>query len=306
MSPLKLGIEAREKFDAALARPDRAGVLKKEKYGGSNKSYKNFFILKDNYLFYCKREGAGARGILNCEGCHVQRAERRITLVVPSSVSPTGKWANRTYHLWANSDEDAEAWVALLRMQGEKSSPSQGDAKAESSPSSDDTPAGSDGTSSKSFSSSSSSDDSSTESDSSTPTGSESRGNKSEESSSNSDDLSACASALGDSTASEETDSSEELGDDEVAVALSDGEVTEFAAAMSESEGGPLYLLTPKSRGWRERWFALRQKQLFYADCKGGNCRGVLKLDDAAVQPSSSSQMQFSVTPAPPHTVAQN
>jgi len=55
MPGLKLGKEAQAKFNEAKAHPDRAGSL--EKKGAKRKNWnERWFVLKDNYLFYCKNE----------------------------------------------------------------------------------------------------------------------------------------------------------------------------------------------------------------------------------------------------------
>jgi len=55
MGGLKLGKEAQAKFDEAKTKPDKQGIL--DKKGAKRKNWnERYFVLKDNYLFYCKKQ----------------------------------------------------------------------------------------------------------------------------------------------------------------------------------------------------------------------------------------------------------
>jgi len=102
MGGLKLGAEAQAKFDEAKRRPDNEGTL--DKKGAKRKNWnKRWFVLKDNYLFYCKNEKSNPQGIINLHGCTVSKIEgptarpNSFSVLAPKSVSIDAKWTNRTY-----------------------------------------------------------------------------------------------------------------------------------------------------------------------------------------------------------------
>jgi len=71
MPGLKLGKEAQAKFNEAKVSPDKQGIL--EKKGAKRKNWnERWFVLKDNYLFYCKNEKSNPQGIINLHGCTVK------------------------------------------------------------------------------------------------------------------------------------------------------------------------------------------------------------------------------------------
>jgi len=126
MGGLKLGKEAQAKFDEARTNPDKAGFL--DKKGAKRKNWNTrWFVLKDNYLFYCKNEKSLPQGIINLHGCTVSKLEGPNTrqysfsLLAPKSVSIDAKWTNRTYLMAAKTPEDWKAWIETLEIAGKKS-----------------------------------------------------------------------------------------------------------------------------------------------------------------------------------------
>eukprot|EP01116_Phalansterium_solitarium_P016187 TRINITY_DN3706_c0_g1_i1.p1 TRINITY_DN3706_c0_g1~~TRINITY_DN3706_c0_g1_i1.p1 ORF type:complete len:274 (-),score=57.61 TRINITY_DN3706_c0_g1_i1:1144-1965(-) len=126
MGGLKLGLEAQAKFDEAKIHPDKSGYL--DKKGAKRKNWNNrWFVLKDNYLFYCKTEKSLPQGIINLHGCTVSKIEGPNTrqfsfsLLAPKSVSVDAKWTNRTYLMAARNPDDWKAWMETLEGAGRKS-----------------------------------------------------------------------------------------------------------------------------------------------------------------------------------------
>jgi len=124
-SGLKLGKEAQAKFDEAKANPDLAGGL--DKKGAKRKNWNSrWFVLKDNYLFYCKNQKTNPQGIINLHGCTVSRIEgptarpNSFSLLAPKSVSIDAKWTNRTYFMAAKEAKEMEKWMRVLEENGKK------------------------------------------------------------------------------------------------------------------------------------------------------------------------------------------
>ena len=120
MGGLKLGKEAQAKFDEAREKPDHSGWL--EKKGAKRKNWnKRWFVLKDNYLFYCKGKTTPPQGIINLHGCNVNVTEgptnrpNSFSVMAPKSVSVDAKWTNRTYHIAGTSVEDLQTWLNVLQ-----------------------------------------------------------------------------------------------------------------------------------------------------------------------------------------------
>jgi len=119
MPGLRLGKEAQAKFDEAKANPDHKGFL--EKRGARRKQWnKRFFVLKDNYLFYCKTDepNVAPQGIINLHGATVNKtADNKpycFSLLVPKSVSVDAKWSNRTYTIAAPSEAAMDDWMRII------------------------------------------------------------------------------------------------------------------------------------------------------------------------------------------------
>jgi hypothetical protein len=124
-SGLKLGKEAQAKFDEAKSNPDLAGTL--DKKGAKRKNWNSrWFVLKDNYLFYCKNQKTNPQGIINLHGCTVSRIEgptarpNSFSLLAPKSVSIDAKWTNRTYFAAARDPKEMEKWMRILEENGKK------------------------------------------------------------------------------------------------------------------------------------------------------------------------------------------
>jgi len=125
MGGLKLGKEAQAKFDEARQKADYSGYL--EKKGAKRKNWNNrWFVLKDNYLFYCKTPKSNPQGIINLHACTVSKTEGptarpySYSLLAPKSVSIDAKWTNRTYFMAAKSEEDRDNWMRVLEESGKK------------------------------------------------------------------------------------------------------------------------------------------------------------------------------------------
>jgi len=123
---LKLGKEAQAKFEEAKTAPDFQGFL--DKKGAKRKNWNNrWFVLKDNYLFYCKTTKAPPQGIINLHGCTVTQIEGptarpySFSLLAPKSVSVDAKWTNRTYFFAATSTGEMNEWVTILQESGKRS-----------------------------------------------------------------------------------------------------------------------------------------------------------------------------------------
>jgi len=126
MVGLKLGPEAQEKFDEAKKDPEAKGYL--EKKGAKRKNWNNrFFVLKDNYLFYCKSEKSQPQGIINLHGCTISRISGPtiarpycFSLLAPKSVSIDAKWTGRTYFMAAKDEKEMDTWMKRLEENGRK------------------------------------------------------------------------------------------------------------------------------------------------------------------------------------------
>jgi len=125
MPGLKLGKEAQAKFEEAKANPDKAGIL--EKKGAKRKNWKDrWFVMKDNYLFYCKTEKSNPQGIINLHACTVSKIEgptarpNAFSLLAPKSVSIDAKWTNRTYLFAAKSAKELQSWMDKMEESGKK------------------------------------------------------------------------------------------------------------------------------------------------------------------------------------------
>jgi len=125
MPGLKLGKEAQSKFEEAKQSPDKAGPL--EKKGAKRKNWNDrWFVLKDNYLFYCKNEKSNPQGIINLHGCTVSQIQgptarsNGFSLLAPKSVSIDAKWTNRTYFMAAKSPKEMQIWMEKLEENGKK------------------------------------------------------------------------------------------------------------------------------------------------------------------------------------------
>jgi len=125
MGGLKLGKEAQSKFDEARQSADYSGNL--EKKGAKRKNWNNrWFVLKENYLFYCKTPKSNPQGIINLHSCTVSKTEgptarpNSFSLLAPKSVSIDAKWTNRTYFMAAKSEEDRDNWMKVLEESGRK------------------------------------------------------------------------------------------------------------------------------------------------------------------------------------------
>jgi len=93
-----------------------------EKKGAKRKNWtKRYFVLKDNYLFYCKKEKVPPQGIINLHGCTVVKTEGptaklfSFSLMAPKSVSVDAKWTNRTYSIAASTNEELSTWIQALQ-----------------------------------------------------------------------------------------------------------------------------------------------------------------------------------------------
>jgi len=124
-SGLKLGKEAQAKFDEAKSNPDLAGTL--DKKGAKRKNWNSrWFVLKDNYLFYCKNQKTNPQGIINLHGCTVSRIEgptarpNSFSVLAPKSVSIDAKWTNRTYFMAAKDAKEMDRWMKTLEENGKK------------------------------------------------------------------------------------------------------------------------------------------------------------------------------------------
>ena len=125
MGGLKLGKEAQAKFDEAKEKPDNSGYL--EKKGAKRKNWNNrWFVLKDNYLFYCKNQKSNPQGIINLHACTVSRIEgptarpNSFSVLAPKSVSIDAKWTNRTYFFSAKDEKEMDHWMKVLEESGKK------------------------------------------------------------------------------------------------------------------------------------------------------------------------------------------
>jgi len=125
MGGLKLGKEAQAKFDEARAKPDKEGML--EKKGAKRKNWnERYFVLKDNYLFYCKNKNTNPQGIINLHGCTVSKIEgptarpNSFSVLAPKSVSIDAKWTNRTYFMAAKDEKEMASWMEWVDGSGKK------------------------------------------------------------------------------------------------------------------------------------------------------------------------------------------
>jgi len=119
MGGLKLGKEAAEKYAQAQKGADFEGFL--EKKGAMRKNWnKRWFILKENYLFYTKKQGDPPQGIINLHGATINETlgpttrANSFSLLAPKSVSVDAKWTNRTFFICASSPEEMKKWSAAL------------------------------------------------------------------------------------------------------------------------------------------------------------------------------------------------
>jgi len=119
MGGLKLGKEAAEKYAQAQKGADFEGFL--EKKGAMRKNWnKRWFILKENYLFYTKKQGDPPQGIINLHGATINETlgpttrPNSFSLFAPKSVSVDAKWTNRTFFICASSPEELKKWSAAL------------------------------------------------------------------------------------------------------------------------------------------------------------------------------------------------
>jgi len=126
MGGLKLGAEAQAKFDEAKRNPDYQGLL--DKKGAKRKNWnQRWFVLKDNYLFYCKNQKSNPQGIINLHGCTVSRIEgptarpNSFSVLAPKSVSIDAKWTNRTYFFAAKDAKEMEKWMEIVDKMGKQS-----------------------------------------------------------------------------------------------------------------------------------------------------------------------------------------
>jgi len=152
MPGLKLGKEAQAKFNEAKTNPDKQGIL--DKKGAKRKNWnERWFVLKDNYLFYCKNEKSNPQGIINLHGCTVSQIQgptaraSSFSLLAPKSVSIDAKWTNRTYFMAAKDPKEMESWMTKLedagkkaveRAAAKKTEPKPEDVKTESTPTKSD------------------------------------------------------------------------------------------------------------------------------------------------------------------------
>jgi len=125
MPGLKLGKEAQAKFNEARTSPDKAGFL--DKKGAKRKNWnERWFVLKDNYLFYCKNDKSNPQGIINLHGCTVSQIQgptarpNSFSLLAPKSVSIDAKWTNRTYFMAAKDPKEMEHWKEKLEESGRR------------------------------------------------------------------------------------------------------------------------------------------------------------------------------------------
>jgi len=125
MGGLKLGKEAQAKFDEAKTKPDKQGIL--DKKGAKRKNWnERYFVLKENYLFYCKNKTSNPQGIINLHGCTVSKIEgptarpHSFSLLAPKSVSIDAKWTNRTYFMAAKDPKEMDHWMEILDSNGKK------------------------------------------------------------------------------------------------------------------------------------------------------------------------------------------
>jgi len=137
MPGLKLGKEAQAKFNEAKVSPDKQGAL--EKKGAKRKNWNDrWFVLKDNYLFYCKNEKSNPQGIINLHGCTVSQIQgptarpNSFSLLAPKSVSIDAKWTNLTYFMAAKDNKEMESWMSKLEDAGKKAVERAAAKKAES------------------------------------------------------------------------------------------------------------------------------------------------------------------------------
>jgi len=119
MGGLKLGKEAAEKYANAQTQADFEGFL--EKKGAKRKNWnKRWFVLKENYLFYTKKQGDPPQGIINLHGATITETQGPTTransfsLLAPKSVSVDAKWTNRTFFICAGSQEEMKKWSAAM------------------------------------------------------------------------------------------------------------------------------------------------------------------------------------------------
>jgi len=132
MPGLKLGKEAQAKFDEAKNHPDYSGML--DKKGAKRKNWNNrWFVLKDNYLFYCKSKTANPQGIINLHGCTITTVDSSATsrpnsfsVLATKSVSVDAKWTNRTYLMSAKTEEECSKWMKVLKEAGQRAAEKTG------------------------------------------------------------------------------------------------------------------------------------------------------------------------------------
>jgi len=132
MGGLKLGKEAAEKYALAQKDPDLEGML--EKKGAKRKNWtKRWIVLKENYLFYTKKQGESPQGIINLHGATITETQGpsfvpySFSLLVPKSVSVDAKWTNRTFFMKASSSEEVKKWTtAMVKASHYKAKSSKG------------------------------------------------------------------------------------------------------------------------------------------------------------------------------------
>jgi len=117
--PLKLAPDAKKKYDEATKNPTKSGWL--EKVGGKRKTInKRWFVLKENYIFYAKKQGQDPLGVLNVYGGKAMAVEGptyrqfSFTVLAPKSVSEDAKWVNRSYLFTASSSDEVSGWVDAI------------------------------------------------------------------------------------------------------------------------------------------------------------------------------------------------
>jgi len=140
MGGLKLGPEAQDKFEEAKREPDAQGFL--EKKGAKRKNWNaRWFVLKENYLFYCKTERSNPQGIVNLHGCTITRVSGPtitkafcFTLLAPKSVSIDAKWTGRTYFMAAKTEKEMEFWTKKLEESGRRAAEKAAEKRGVASP----------------------------------------------------------------------------------------------------------------------------------------------------------------------------
>jgi len=118
MVGLKLSKEASDKFNNAVQNPDMEGFM--EKQGAIRKNWKErWFVIKDHFLFYCKKKGVLPQGIINLVGCKISQdvslgKPNVIALQSASSVSIDASWNNRVYHIAAPDEGTMKQWMQVF------------------------------------------------------------------------------------------------------------------------------------------------------------------------------------------------